>query len=49
MKINKKIGIIGNGFVGSAVEFGFSANVGVDADVKVDVQWWSWKQTIITN
>ena len=35
MKINKKIGIIGNGFVGSAVEFGFSANVGVDADVKV--------------
>lgn len=35
MKIDKKIGIIGNGFVGSAVEFGFSANVGVDADVKV--------------
>jgi len=35
MKINKKIGIIGNGFVGSAVRYGFSPNVGVDADVKV--------------
>ena len=30
-----KIGIIGRGFVGSAVEFGFSPNVGCDADVKV--------------
>ena len=35
MVINKKIGIVGNGFVGSAVRYGFSPNVGVDADVKV--------------
>jgi UDPglucose 6-dehydrogenase len=34
MKINKRIGIIGKGFVGSAVQFGFSSSVGVDADVK---------------
>jgi len=32
---NKKIGIIGRGFVGSAVQFGFSANTGCDAEVKV--------------
>jgi len=31
----KKIGIIGRGFVGSAVEFGFSAQTGCDASVKV--------------
>tara|TARA_B100000902_G_C27230051_1_gene874297 strand:- start:359 stop:1204 length:846 start_codon:yes stop_codon:yes gene_type:complete len=31
----KKIGIIGRGFVGSAVEFGFSAQTGCSADVKV--------------
>ena len=31
----KKIGIIGRGFVGSAVEFGFSAQTGCDAVVKV--------------
>ena len=31
----KKIGIIGKGFVGSAVEFGFSAQTGCDAIVKV--------------
>ena len=30
-----KIGIIGKGFVGSAVQFGFSANTGCDAIVKV--------------
>jgi len=30
-----RIGIIGKGFVGSAVQFGFSPNVGCDADVKV--------------
>ena len=30
-----KIGIIGRGFVGSAVEFGFSAQTGCDAEVKV--------------
>ena len=30
-----KIGIVGRGFVGSAVEFGFSPNVGCDADVKI--------------
>jgi UDPglucose 6-dehydrogenase len=35
MKIDKRIGIIGKGFVGSAVQFGFSPSVGVDADVKV--------------
>ena len=31
----KKIGIIGRGFVGSAVEFGFSAQTGCDAELKV--------------
>tara|TARA_Y100000114_G_scaffold150852_1_gene166813 strand:+ start:335 stop:1189 length:855 start_codon:yes stop_codon:yes gene_type:complete len=31
----KKIGIIGRGFVGSAVEFGFSAQTGCDAQVRV--------------
>ena len=31
----KKIGIIGRGFVGSAVEFGFSAQTGCDAEVKI--------------
>ena len=31
----KKIGIIGRGFVGSAVEFGFSAQTGCNAVVKV--------------
>ena len=31
----KKIGIIGRGFVGAAVEFGFSAQTGCDAQVKV--------------
>ena len=35
MKIKQKIGIVGNGFVGSAVQYGFSPNVGVDADVRV--------------
>tara|TARA_B100001175_G_scaffold309203_1_gene310581 strand:- start:2132 stop:2995 length:864 start_codon:yes stop_codon:yes gene_type:complete len=30
-----KIGIIGKGFVGSAVQFGFSPNVGCDAEVKI--------------
>ena len=35
MKISKTIGIVGNGFVGSAVRYGFSPNVGVDAEVKV--------------
>ena len=35
MKISKSIGIIGNGFVGSAVRYGFSPNVGCDADVRV--------------
>ena len=30
-----KIGIIGRGFVGAAVQFGFSANTGCDAEVKV--------------
>jgi|TARA_R110000744_G_scaffold94510_4_gene182522 UDPglucose 6-dehydrogenase len=31
----KKVGIIGRGFVGSAVEFGFSAQTGCNADIKV--------------
>ena len=35
MKIEQKIGVIGNGFVGGAVKFGFSPNVGCDAEVKV--------------
>ncbi len=30
-----KIGIIGKGFVGSAVEFGFSAQTGCDAEVRI--------------
>ena len=30
-----KIGIVGNGFVGSSVAFGFSAQCGCDADVKI--------------
>ena len=35
MKLSQKIGVVGRGFVGSAVEFGFSPNVGCDAEVKV--------------
>jgi len=35
MKLKQKIGIIGKGFVGSAVQFGFSPNVGIDAEVRV--------------
>tara|TARA_Y100000310_G_scaffold204581_1_gene204811 strand:+ start:296 stop:1159 length:864 start_codon:yes stop_codon:yes gene_type:complete len=35
VKISKHIGIIGSGFVGSAVRYGFSPNVGVDARVRV--------------
>ena len=35
MKISKSIGIVGNGFVGSAVRYGFSTNVGCDAEVRV--------------
>ena len=31
----KKIGIIGRGFVGSAVEFGFSSQTGCNAEIKV--------------
>ena len=31
----KRIGIIGKGFVGSAVQYGFSPNVGCDAQIKV--------------
>ena len=30
-----KIGIVGNGFVGSSVAFGFSAQTGCDSDVKI--------------
>ena len=35
MKIEQKIGVIGNGFVGGAVKFGFSPGVGCDAEVRV--------------
>jgi len=35
MKISKHIGIIGSGFVGNAVRYGFSPNVGVDAKIRV--------------
>ena len=35
MKISKSIGKVGNGFVGSAVRYGFSPNVGCDAEVRV--------------
>ena len=35
MILKQRIGIIGKGFVGSAVQFGFSTSVGCDADVKV--------------
>ena len=31
----KTIGIVGRGFVGSAVEFGFSAQTGCDAEVRI--------------
>ena len=30
-----KIGIIGKGFVGSAVQFAFSPNTGCDAEVRI--------------
>ena len=30
----KKIGIIGRGFVGTAVEYGFSAQTGCDAELR---------------
>ena len=35
MKLEQKIGVVGNGFVGGAVKFGFSPNVGCDAEVRV--------------
>ena len=35
MKIKQKIGIVGNGFVGGAVRFGFSSSVGCGAEVRV--------------
>ena len=34
MKIEQKIGIVGNGYVGGAVRYGFSPNVGCDAEVR---------------
>ena len=34
-KENVSIGVIGNGFVGSAVRFGFSPGTGCDANVRV--------------
>ena len=30
MKIEQRIGVVGNGFVGKAVKFGFSPTVGCD-------------------
>ena len=35
MKIEQKIGVVGNGFVGGAVKFGFSPQTGCDAEVRV--------------
>ena len=35
MILKQKIGVIGNGFVGGAVKFGFSPQVGCDAEVRV--------------
>jgi len=35
LKLKQKIGVVGNGFVGGAVRFGFSPNVGVDAEIRV--------------
>ena len=35
MKIEQRIGVVGNGFVGGAVKFGFSPSVGCDAEVRV--------------
>lgn len=35
MKLKQKIGVVGNGFVGGAVKFGFSPQVGCDAEVRV--------------
>ena len=35
MKIKENIGIVGNGFVGRAVQFGFSPNTGCDAETRV--------------
>ena len=35
MKLEQKIGVIGNGFVGNAVQFGFSQKVGCEAEVRV--------------
>ena len=34
-KCKQSIGIIGKGFVGTAVQYGFSPNVGCDAEVRV--------------
>ena len=35
MKLKQKIGVVGNGFVGGAVKFGFSPQCGCDAEVRV--------------
>ena len=35
MILKQKIGVVGNGFVGGAVKFGFSPSVGCDAEVRV--------------
>lgn len=35
MILKQKIGVIGNGFVGGAVKYGFSPNTGCDAEVRV--------------
>ena len=35
MKMKQRIGVVGRGFVGSAVQFGFSPRVGCDAEVRV--------------
>ena len=35
MKLKQRIGVVGNGFVGGAVKFGFSPQCGCDAEVRV--------------
>ena len=35
MILKQKIGVVGNGFVGGAVKFGFSPQTGCDAEVRV--------------
>ena len=38
MKLKQKIGILGNGFVGGAVKFGFSPQVGCDVELEFTIK-----------